>query len=87
VVTGFLGNRRADNQKDLVEELLSSYQKLGCNMSVKIHFLSSHLDFFPENCGSVSDEHGEHLHQDIAVMEGKYKGKWSPQCLLIIAGP
>ena len=30
MVTGFLGNRRADNYKDLVEELLSSYQKLGC---------------------------------------------------------
>jgi len=29
VVTGFLGNRRADNYKDLMEELLSSYQKLG----------------------------------------------------------
>jgi hypothetical protein len=46
VVTGFLGNRRADNYMDLVEERLSSYQKLGCNMSVKIHFLISHLDFF-----------------------------------------
>jgi len=71
VVTGFLGNRRADNYEDLVEELLSSYQKLGCNMSVKIHFLSSHLDFFLENCGSVCDEHGEHLHQDIAAMGGR----------------
>ena len=29
VVTGFLGNRRADNYKDLVEDLLFSYQKLG----------------------------------------------------------
>jgi len=77
VVTGFLGNRRADNYKDLAEELLSSYQKLGCNMSVKIHFLSPHLDFFPENCGSVSDEHGEHFRQDIAAVEGRYKGKWS----------
>ena len=46
VVTGFLGNRRAGNYEDLVEELLSSYQKLGCNMSMKIHFLNSHLDFF-----------------------------------------
>jgi len=45
VVTGFIGNKRADNYKDLVEELLSSYEKLRCNMSVKIHFLSSHLDF------------------------------------------
>ena len=81
VVTSFLGNRRADNYKDLMEELLSSYQKLGCNMSLKIHFLSSHLDFFPQNCGSVSDEHGELFHQNIAAMEGRNKGKWSPSML------
>jgi len=81
VVTGFLGNRRADNYKDLAEEVLSSYQKLGCNMSVKIYFLSSHLDLFPENCGSVSDEHGERFHKHTAAMEGRYKGKWSPSVL------
>ncbi|GBP90238.1 hypothetical protein EVAR_100685_1 [Eumeta japonica] len=28
-------------------------------MSLKIHFLHSHLDFFPQNLGAVSDEHGE----------------------------
>jgi hypothetical protein len=50
-------------------------------MTVKIHFLSSHVDFFPENCGSVSDEHGECFHQDIAAMEGRCKGKWSPSRL------
>ena len=43
-------------------------------MSVKIHFLSSHLDFFPESCGSVSDELGEGFHQDIAAMEADTKG-------------
>ena len=32
-------------------------------MSLKIHFLHSHLDFFPENLGDVSDEHGERFHQ------------------------
>ena len=26
---------------------MQSYQKLGCNMSIKIHFLHLHLDFFP----------------------------------------
>ena len=31
-----------------------------------------------ENSGSVSDEHGERFHKDIAAMEGRYKGKWSP---------
>jgi hypothetical protein len=47
VVKGFLGNRRAQNYEELVNNLLQSYQKLGCNMSLKIHFLHSHLDFFP----------------------------------------
>jgi hypothetical protein len=42
------------------------------------HFLSSHLDFFPENCGSVSDEHGERFHHDIETTEDRHKGKWSP---------
>jgi len=42
-----LRNRTAQNYEKLVNNLLQSYQKLGCNMSLKIHFLHSHLDFFP----------------------------------------
>ena len=45
VIKVYLGNRRAQNYKDLVNNVLQSYQKLGCNMSLKIHFLHSHLDF------------------------------------------
>jgi len=33
--------------------------------------------FFPENCGSVSDEHGERFHQDISSMEKRHQGKWN----------
>jgi hypothetical protein len=43
------------------------------------HFLSSHLDFFGENCGFVSDEHGERFHQDIATMEADTKGNGARQ--------
>jgi len=50
-------------------------------MSLKIHFLFSHADFFPLNCGDVSDEHEESFHQDISVMENRYKGKWSAAML------
>jgi hypothetical protein len=46
-------------------------------MSLKVHFLDSHLDFFPENLGAVSDQHGERFHQDISNMEKRYQGKWS----------
>jgi len=75
VVKGFLGNRRAENYEELVNNLLQSYQKLGCNMSLKIHFLHSHLDFFLENCGALSDEHGECFHQNISSMEKRYQRK------------
>jgi hypothetical protein len=46
-------------------------------MSLKVHFLGSHLDFFPESLGAVSDEHGERFHQDIYNMEKRYQGKRS----------
>ena len=76
-VKGFLEKRRVQNYEELVNNLLQSYQKLDCNMSLKIHFLHSHLEFFPENCGAVSDEHGERFHQDISSMEMRYQGKWN----------
>ena len=81
VVTGFLGNRRVDNYKDLVEELLSSYQKLGCNMSVKIQFRVLIWTSFQRTVVLSSDEHCEHFYQDITAMESRYKGKWSPSML------
>ena len=76
-----LGNHKAANYQDDVQELLTSYKAMGCNVSLKIHFLESHLDFFPENLGEVSDEHGERFHQDILAMEKWYQGKWTSSML------
>jgi len=50
-------------------------------MSLKIHFLQSRLDFFPENLGEVSDEQGEIFHQDIMATEKRYQGKWTSDML------
>ena len=74
----FLGNTKAPNYIELVEQMIDSYKNMGYSMSLKIHFLHHHLDFFPSNCGDVSEKHGERFHQDIAVMEKRYQGKWSP---------
>jgi hypothetical protein len=60
---------------------MDSYEQLGCNMSLKMHFLLPHLDSFPLNCEAVSDENGERFHQDISVTERMYKGKWSAAML------
>ena len=76
VVRDFLGPRKAENYEELVRRLLESYQQLGCNMSIKIHFLFSHLEQFPDNLGDYSDEQGERFHQDLKMMEERYKGRW-----------
>ena len=46
VATKFLGNTKADNYMELISNLLKVYSRMGCNMSLKIYFLDSHLDFF-----------------------------------------
>jgi hypothetical protein len=38
-------------------------------MSLKMHFLNSHLDYFPENLGDISEEHGKRFHQNIKEIE------------------
>jgi len=81
ICTDFLGNHKAANYKDVVQNLLTLYKAMGCNMSLKIHFLESHLDFFPENLGEVSDEHGERFHPDILAVEKRYQGKWTSSML------
>ena len=77
----FLGNSKAANFTVLVQDLMDSYEQLGCYMSLKMSFLFSHLDFCPLNCGNVSDEHGERFHQEVSAMEHRYTGKWNAAML------
>ena len=59
VVNNFLGNTKSAEYKEIVKILLDTFHKLGCNMSVNVHFLRSHLEYFPENLGALSEEQGE----------------------------
>ena len=77
----FLGNHKAANYKDVVQDLLTSYKALECNMSQKNNFLEFHFDFFAENLGEVNDEHGERFHQDILAKEKLYQGQWTSSVL------
>ena len=72
-VKNFLGNNKARNYAELVNNMLSAFRNLDCNMSVKMHYLFSHMDRFPENLGSVNDEQGERFHQDLKEMETRYE--------------
>ena len=81
ICNDFLGNRKAANYQDVAQDLLTSHKAMGCNMSLKIHFLEPHLHFFPENLCEVSDEHGERVHQNAMAMEKRYQGNWTSSTL------
>jgi len=49
----FLGNHKTAKYQDVVQDLLTSYKAMGCNMSLKIHFLESHLDFSPRKSRQI----------------------------------
>ena len=76
VVREFLGNTTSSNYWYLVDVMLRNFQALGLRMSIKLHFLLSHLDYFPENLGDVSEEQGKRFHLDIKMMEERYQGRW-----------
>ncbi len=75
IVEGFLGKHERDDYAMLVSNLIKSYEKLDCRMSFKLHLLHSRLDFFRDNLGSASEEHGERFHRVIQVMEKRYQGR------------
>jgi len=77
VVKNFLGNYQAKNYIEIVETMLKNFRDLGCNMSIKVHYLHIHLDCFPENFGYTSEEQGKQFyHQDLKIMEDQYQGRW-----------
>ena len=51
VVKNSLENIKFPDFCKLAESLLQAFYDLHCNMSVKVHFLHSHLDYFPKNLG------------------------------------
>jgi len=42
---------------------------------IKMHFVFSRLEKFPENLGAFSDEQGEWSHQGFMATEGRYQGR------------
>ena len=86
VVKQFLENHKAENHHQLTQNMLKSYERMRCQMSLKMHFLHSHLDFFPANLRAVSDEHvsDEHckrFHQQISIMRNRYQGNFNPNMI------
>ena len=70
-----MGNYKSPNYVQMVTNFLQAHQELGARIPLKIHFLHSHLNFFPSNMGDISDKHGKRFHQKIKEIENRYQGK------------
>ena len=71
-----LGNTKDSDYKTIVENMLACFEVLGCHMSLKVYFLHTHLHYFPQNLGDMSEEHDERFHQDIKSIETRHQGQW-----------
>ena len=69
VVSKFRGNAKCSDCKPIVESMLACFEALRCRMSLKVHFLHAHLDYFPQTFGDMSEEHDERFHHDMKCME------------------
>lgn len=75
VFENVFGNHRAENFRVLVQDMLTAFEAIGMNVSLKIHFLICHLDRFAAQISTESDQEGERFHQVCKPMETRYKGK------------
>ena len=76
VFNGFLGLDRNPGAETDIALMIKNFERIKANMSLKMHMLHSHSDFFKHSI-RVNDQHGQRFHQDILPMENRYKGKWT----------
>ena len=50
-------------------------------MSLKLHTIHSHLDFFKSNMGDYSEEHGERFHQYVMETEKRCQGQYNERMM------
>lgn len=56
VVKGFLGNHRAENHQQLVQDLVKAFGATRCEMPFKFYMLGSLLEKFKDNMGTYLKE-------------------------------
>ena len=81
VKENFLGSFRSQSYEDIISCMIDSFHRQGVKMSLKIHFLDSHVKFFPSDLGKFSDQHGERFHQTIKNVEDRYRGRCDERML------
>lgn len=70
VVKGFLSNHKAENYKQIVQDLLKTIGVIGFRMSPKLHMLDIHLKKFKNKIDAYIEDQGERFQHDVKGIEG-----------------
>lgn len=54
---------------------MQAFDAFDIHMSLKIHMLHAHYDFYEQQLSTETDEVGERFHQTIKVFEERFSGK------------
>jgi len=61
----FYRNNKVPDFEEIVSDMIENYERLECLMNVKLHFLDSHLNYFPENLGVIDiNDNNDEFPQD-----------------------
>jgi hypothetical protein len=82
----FLGNHKTANYQNVVQDPLTSYKSVGCNKSLKIHFLESHLNFSQKISANSVTNTVEDFTKTLCLWKRGTKGSGPQVCWQTIAG-
>lgn len=75
VINNVLGINRTEQWNVLVENMLKSFNDMGVDMSLKVHFLHQHQDQFGTQIPPESDQQADRFNQVTSQLEYWYSGK------------
>jgi len=82
VCRNFLDCEKGKNYCEIVQEVISSYSAMGCNLSLQFNGRIS-VWTFPEDMRAFFDDHGQSFRQDVSKMEKRCTEECSPD---VVAG-
>ncbi|KAI8116178.1 hypothetical protein CVS40_11714 [Lucilia cuprina] len=75
VIENVLCKNRFPNYRDYIENMMKCFDEFEEKMSLKIHMLHAHFDFYERQMSTETDETGERFHLTIMVFEDRFAGK------------
>lgn len=75
VIKNVLCKNRSPHYRIFISNLMQALDAFDVHMSLKIHMLHAHFEFYEQQLSTETDEVGERFHQTIMVFEERYSGK------------